>query len=62
MTVRLLSDEELSPAARAVFDDIRAVRKSDYVNNFWHALAHDPVSLKRTWESLKEVMGPGALR
>ena len=61
MTVTLLSDAELSPEAKAVFDDIRAVRKTDFVNNFWRALAHDPVSLKRTWESLKQVMGPGRL-
>jgi AhpD family alkylhydroperoxidase len=60
-TVRLLSDDQLSEAARAVFADIRATRQSDFVNNFWRALAHDPVTLKRTWESLKEVMGPGAL-
>jgi AhpD family alkylhydroperoxidase len=60
-TVRLLADDELSPEACAVFDDIRAVRKTDIVNNFWRALAHDPVTLKRTWESIKQVMGPGAL-
>ena len=60
-TVRLLTDDELSPEARAVFDDIRAVRKTEFVNNFWRALAHDPVTLKRTWESIKQVMGPGAL-
>jgi len=60
-TVRILSDDELSPAARAVFDDIRATRKTDFVNDFWRALANDPVTLKRTWESLKQVMGPGAL-
>jgi len=60
-TVRLLSDDELSPESRAVFDDIRATRNSPFVNNFWRALAHDPVTLKRTWESLKQVMGPGAL-
>jgi AhpD family alkylhydroperoxidase len=60
-TVRLLADDDLSPEARAVFDDIRAVRKTDFVNNFWRALAHDPVTLKRTWESIKQVMGPGAL-
>jgi AhpD family alkylhydroperoxidase len=60
-TVRLLADHELSPEARAVFDDIRAVRKTDFVNNFWRALAHDPVTLRRTWESLKQVMGPGSL-
>jgi AhpD family alkylhydroperoxidase len=60
-TVRLLADDELSPAARAVFDDIRATRKTDFVNDFWRALANDPVTLKRTWESIKQVMGPGAL-
>jgi AhpD family alkylhydroperoxidase len=61
MTVRLLTDAELSPEARAVFDDIRATRKTDYVNNFWRALAHDPRALRRTWESVKEVMAPGAI-
>lgn len=60
-TVRLLTDDELSPEARAVFDDIRAVRKTAFVNNFWRALAHDPVTLERTWESIKQVMRPGAL-
>ena len=60
-TVRLLTDDELSPEARAVFDDIRAVRKTEFVNNFWRALAHDPVTLARTWESIKQVMRPGAL-
>jgi AhpD family alkylhydroperoxidase len=60
-TVRLLTDDELSPKARAVFDDIRAVRKTEFVNNFWRALAHDPVTLERTWESIKQVMRPGAL-
>ena len=60
-TVKLLSDSELSAEAAAVLDDIRATRQSDFVNNFWRALAHDPKTLKRTWESLKEVMGPGTL-
>ncbi|MDA9533439.1 carboxymuconolactone decarboxylase family protein [Bradyrhizobium sp. CCBAU 25338] len=60
-TVKLLSDDELSADARAVFDDIRMVRKSDFVNNFWRALAHDPKTLRRTWNSIKEVMAPGAL-
>jgi AhpD family alkylhydroperoxidase len=60
-TVKLLGDDELSPEARAVFDDIRAARKSSFVNNFWRALAHDPMTLKRTWESIKHVMGPGVL-
>jgi AhpD family alkylhydroperoxidase len=60
-TVKLLSDDELSPDVRAVFDDIRTTRQSDFVNNFWRALAHDPKTLRRTWESVKEVMAPGAL-
>lgn len=60
-TVRLLSDEELSPEAQAVFADIRATRQSDFVNNFWRALAHDPATLKRTWEGVKAVMGEGVL-
>ncbi len=59
MSVKLLPDNELSPEAKAVFDDIRATRKTDFINNFWRALAHDPVTLKRTWESLKQVMGSG---
>ena len=60
-TVTLLSDDELAPEARAVFDDIRAVRGSDFVNNFWRALAHDPALLRATWERLKIVMGPGEI-
>ena len=57
----LLGDDRLSPEARAVFDDIRATRGTDYVNNFWRALAHDPETLRATWERLKRLMGPGAL-
>jgi AhpD family alkylhydroperoxidase len=60
-TVPLLSDAEAGPAARAVFDDIRATRGTDYVNNFWRALAHDPDELARVWEEVKRVMAPGAL-
>ncbi len=60
-TVKLLTDAEASPAARAVFDDIRATRKSDFVNNAWRAQANDPVALARTWEKAKAVMAPGAL-
>ena len=60
-TMPVLSDEELSPEAAAVFADIRATRKTDFVNNFWRVLAHDPVALKRTWESVRQVMAPGAL-
>ena len=50
-----------SPAVRAVFDDIKATRNVPDVNNFWKYLARDPVLLKRTWESMKQVMGQGAL-
>lgn len=60
-TVRLLTDEEVSAEALAVFDDIRATRNTDYINNFWRALAHDSALLKATWERLKTVMAPGAL-
>ena len=49
------------PAVRAVYDDIKTSRNLKDVNNFWKYLAHDPVGLRRTWESLKEVMAPGAL-
>ena len=60
-TVPLLPDDDASPAARAVFDDIRARRNTDYVNNFWRALANDPPLLQATWERLQQVMAPGAL-
>ena len=49
------------PDVRAVFDDIKRTRQVEDVNNFWKYLAHDPATLKRTWESIKEVMAPGAL-
>ncbi|MBB4301084.1 AhpD family alkylhydroperoxidase [Rhodobium orientis] len=57
-TVKILSDAdaEANPAVKAVFDDIRATRKTDFINNFWRGLANDPVTLKRTWEGLKAVM------
>ena len=60
-TLPLLTDDQLTPEAAAVFADIRATRGTDYVNNFWRALAHDPATLKATWERLKGLMGPGAL-
>ena len=56
-----LDDASLGPDARAVFADIRKVRNTDYVNNFWRVLAHDPPTLARTWAAVKEVMAPGAL-
>lgn len=60
-TLGLIEYEAASPEVRAVYDDIMAIRKTDYINNFWKALAHDPVTLKRTWTSIKEIMAPGAL-
>ena len=63
-TVKLWTDAEVEadPRIKAVFDDIRATRKSDFVNNFWRGLANQPQLLERTWASLKEVMvAPGEL-
>jgi AhpD family alkylhydroperoxidase len=56
-----ISTASASPEVRAVFDDIKATRKVDDVNNFWKYLANDPATLRRTWESVKEIMAPGAL-
>jgi AhpD family alkylhydroperoxidase len=52
---------DASPAVRAVYDDIKTTRNVPDVNNFWKYLAHDPATLKRTWESIKQIMAPGAL-
>ena len=52
---------DASPEVKAVYDDIMTTRNTDWINNFWKALASDPVSLRRTWESVKQVMAPGAL-
>jgi AhpD family alkylhydroperoxidase len=60
-TVRLISDAEASAEVRAVFDDIRNVRNTDFINNFWRALANNPAELKRTWEEVKQVMAPGSV-
>jgi AhpD family alkylhydroperoxidase len=60
-TTRLIEYADASPAVRAVDDDIRATRKSDFINNFWKAMAVNPDQLKRTWESLKVVMASGAI-
>ncbi len=60
-TVPLVEESAASAEVRAVFDDIRATRNTDWINNFWRALANHPPTLGRTWESLKEVMAPGAL-
>jgi AhpD family alkylhydroperoxidase len=60
-TLGLVDYDAASAEVRAVYDDIMVTRQTDYVNNFWKALAHDPVTLRRTWESIKQVMAPGAL-
>ena len=57
----LIEYADASPEVRAVYDDIMATRKTDWINNFWKAIAHDPATLKRTWESIKQVMAPGAI-
>jgi len=59
--VPLLSDEKAGAEALAVFDDIRAARGTEYINNFWRALAADPALLRATWDRLQQVMGPGTL-
>ena len=58
---RSIEYRDASPEVRAVFDDIKHARRVDDVNNFWKYLARDPATLRRTWESVKEVMAPGAL-
>ena len=60
-TSGLVEYKDASPEVRAVFDDIMTTRQTDWINNFWKALARDPVTLKRTWESIKQIMAPGAL-
>ncbi len=60
-TLGLIEYDAASPEVRAVYDDIMQTRKTDWINNFWKAIAHDPVTLRRTWTSIKEIMKPGAL-
>src|SRR5260370_33514789 len=60
-TLGLIEYDAASSEVRAVYDDIMTTRKIDSVNNFWKALAHDPVTLRRSWHSIKEIMAPGAL-
>jgi AhpD family alkylhydroperoxidase len=60
-TLGLIEYEEASPEVRAVYDDIMATRKTDRVSNFWKAIAHDPATLRKTWQSVKDIMVPGAL-
>src|SRR6202051_287302 len=60
-TLGLIEYADASPEVRAIYDDIMATRNTDWINNFWKAIAHDPATLKRTWESIKQIMAPGAL-
>jgi AhpD family alkylhydroperoxidase len=53
--------QDAAPEVRAVYDDIMATRKTDWINNFWKVLAHDPAALRRIWSNIKEVMGPGTI-
>ena len=59
--MRMIEYGAAPPEVRAVYDDIMATRKVDWINNFWKVLANDPATLRRTWDSLKQVMAPGAL-
>ena len=58
---RLIEYDDASAEIRAVYDDIMTTRGTNWINNFWKALAHDPATLRRTWRSIKEIMAPGAL-
>jgi AhpD family alkylhydroperoxidase len=60
-TLGLIEYEQATPEVRAIYDDIMATRQTNWINNFWKALAHDPATLGRTWQSVKEIMTPGAL-
>ena len=60
-TTKMIEYAAASPAVRVVYDDIRTTRKTDFINNFWKALAVNPAQLTRTWESAKVVMAPGAI-
>lgn len=60
-TLGFIEYADAGPEVRAVYDDIMAVRNTDWINNFWKALANDPATLRRTWEIIKQIMSPGAL-
>jgi AhpD family alkylhydroperoxidase len=60
-TLGLVEYADASPEVQAVYDDIMLTRKTDWINNFWKAIANDPATLKRTWEDIKQIMAPGAL-
>ena len=60
-TVKLVEYEDAGAEVKAVYDDIRQVRRTDFINNFWKALANYPATLKRVWSAGKEVMAPGEI-
>ena len=60
-TLGFIEYDQASPEVRAIYDDIMATRGTDWINNFWKAIAHDPATLRRTWESIKQIMAAGAL-
>ena len=60
-TLGFVEYAEAGPEVKEIYDDIMATRKVDWINNFWKALAHDPPTLRRTWESIKQIMAPGHL-
>jgi len=60
MTI-LIEESAASPEVKAVYDDIKATRKVDWINNFWKAMARHPANLKRLWDQIKQVMAPGAI-
>lgn len=60
-TLGLIEYADASDEVRAVYDEIMAARKTDWINNFWKALAHDPATLRRTWDSIRQIMAPGAI-
>ncbi len=60
-TLGFIEYADAAPEIRAVYDDIMTTRQTDYINNFWKAIANDPATLRRTWQSVKEIMTPGAL-
>ena len=60
-TLPFIEYADATPEVRAVYDDIMTTRETDYINNFWKAIANDPVTLRRTWQSVKEIMAAGAL-
>lgn len=60
-TLGFVEYADAGPEVRAVYDDIMTTRQTDWINNFWKALANDPPALRRTWESVKQIMAPGAL-